>query len=38
VVAYLKALINLHLLAGALLERRGVTAPGATPVDLSVVR
>ena len=28
VVAYLHALINLHLLDGSLLERRGIAAPG----------
>lgn len=34
-VSYLTALIELHLQQGALLERRGITAPGAAPVDLS---
>jgi len=34
VVASLKALIRLHLQQGALLERRGIAAPGRAPVDL----
>ncbi|HAU37642.1 MAG TPA: TolC family protein [Phycisphaerales bacterium] len=38
VVSFLKALIGLHLQEGALLERRGISAPGATPVDLSAPR
>ena len=38
VVAYLKSLINLHLQEGALLERRGIVAPGATPVELDAKR
>jgi len=33
-VAYLKALTDLHLQQGALLERRGIIAPGAGPVDM----
>jgi len=35
VVAYLQALINLHLQSGALLQRRGIAAPGAAAVDPS---
>ncbi|MCG3179103.1 MAG: hypothetical protein BIFFINMI_01434 [Phycisphaerae bacterium] len=35
VVSYLKALIELHLQEGALLERRGIEAPGADPVTLA---
>jgi outer membrane protein len=31
---YLKAIIALHLQEGALLERRGIVAPGASPVSL----
>jgi outer membrane protein TolC len=31
---YLKALINLYLLDGSLLERRGIAAPGREPVEL----
>ena len=34
VVAYLNALTQLHLQEGALLERRGISAPGAMPIDL----
>lgn len=33
-VSYLTALIDLHRQQGALLERRGITAPGAMPVNL----
>jgi len=32
---YLKALIDLYLLDGSLLERRGISAPGREPVNLS---
>jgi outer membrane protein len=35
VVDYLKALVDLHRLDGSLLERRGISAPGRKPVDLS---
>ncbi len=35
VVDYLKALVDLHRLDGSLLERRGISAPGREPVDLS---
>lgn len=35
VADYLKALVNLYLLEGSLLERRGISAPGREPVDLS---
>ena len=35
VVSHLKSLVRLHLQQGALLERRGILAPGGTPVDLS---
>ena len=38
VVNYLKALIELHLQEGVLLERRGISAPGAKPVDVSARR
>ncbi len=34
-VNYLKALIDLYLQDGSLLERRGISAPGREPVDLS---
>jgi len=34
-VDFLNSLANLHLQEGALLERRGIVAPGATPVDTS---
>ena len=36
VMTYLKALIDLYRLEGSLLERRGITAPGREPVDLSI--
>ena len=36
VVDYLKALVELHRLDGSLLERRGISAPGRKPVDLSM--
>ena len=32
---YLKALIDLYLQDGSLLERRGIVAPGREPVSLS---
>jgi len=35
---YLKALIDLYLQDGSLLERRGIAAPGREPVALSVYR
>lgn len=35
VVNHLQALIGLHLQEGSLLERRGITAPGAQPVELA---
>ena len=38
VVDYLKALVNLYLLEGSLLERHGISAPGREPVDLSIQR
>ncbi len=38
VVDYLKALVNLYLLEGSLLERRGISAPGRDTVDLSIQR
>lgn len=38
VVDYLKALVNLYLLEGSLLERRGISAPGRETVDLSIQR
>ncbi|HNS22460.1 MAG TPA: TolC family protein [Sedimentisphaerales bacterium] len=34
VVNYLKALVSLYQLEGSLLERRGIAAPGAEPVEL----
>ncbi|MCX7704281.1 MAG: TolC family protein, partial [Planctomycetota bacterium] len=34
VVKYLKALVDLYRLEGSLLERRGISAPGRTPVTL----
>ncbi len=36
VANYLKALIELYRLEGALLERRGVSAPGREPVDFAI--
>jgi outer membrane protein TolC len=36
VVNYLKAFVDLYQLEGSLLERRGISAPGREPVDLSV--
>ena len=38
VVDYLKALVELYRLEGSLLERRGISAPGREPVDLSIQR
>ncbi len=38
VADYLKALVNLYRLEGSLLERRGISAPGREPVDLSIPR
>jgi len=38
VMDYLKALVNLYRLEGSLLERRGISAPGREPVDLSIQR
>jgi outer membrane protein TolC len=35
VANYLKSLVELHRLEGSLLERRGISAPGREPVDLS---
>lgn len=32
---YIKAMVNLYLQDGSLLERRGITAPGREPVELS---
>jgi len=37
-VDYLKALVDLHRLEGSLIERRGISAPGREPVDLSIQR
>ena len=34
IVNYFKALINFYLVEGTLLDRRGITAPGAEPVTL----
>jgi outer membrane protein len=36
VVDYLKALVTLYRLEGSLLERRGISAPGREPVELSM--
>jgi outer membrane protein TolC len=36
VVNYLKALVTLYRLEGSLLERRGISAPGREPVELSM--
>ncbi len=38
VVDYLKALVELFRLEGSLLIRRGISAPGREPVDLSIQR
>ncbi len=38
VVDYLKSLVELYRLEGSLLERRGISAPGREPVELSIHR
>jgi len=35
---YLKALVALYRLEGSLLQRRGISAPGAQPAGLDVAR